>query len=41
MVPVFNGLIARADGLDGPSAARLHEVLLADALRQLPLASIG
>jgi CHAT domain-containing protein len=36
MVPVFNGLIARADGLDGPSAARLHEVLLADALRQLP-----
>ena len=36
MVPVFNGLIARTDGLDGPSAARLYDVLLADALRQLP-----
>ena len=36
MVPVFTGLIERADGLDGPSAARLYEVLLADAIRQLP-----
>ncbi len=36
MVPVFSGLIERADGLDGPAAARLYDVLLADALRQLP-----
>ena len=36
MVPVFAGLLQRADGLDGPSAARLYEVLLADAIRRLP-----
>jgi tetratricopeptide (TPR) repeat protein len=36
MVPVFSGLIERADGLEGPAAARLYDVLLADALRQLP-----
>jgi hypothetical protein len=36
MVPVFTGLLARTDGLAGPSAARLYEVLLADAIRLFP-----
>jgi CHAT domain-containing protein len=29
-------MIERADGIDGPAAARLYELLLADAIRRLP-----
>ena len=36
MIPVFSGLIARADGLEAASAVRLYQVLLADALHGLP-----
>jgi CHAT domain-containing protein len=36
IVPVFTGLLQRADGLDALSAARLYDELLAPAIRDLP-----
>ena len=36
IVPMFAGLLARADGLDERSAGRLYALLLAEALRRLP-----
>ena len=36
IVPMFAGLLARADGLDAPSAERLYDLLLAEALSRLP-----
>jgi CHAT domain-containing protein len=35
-VPMLNGLIDRGDGLDEAPAVRLYDLLLADAMRQLP-----
>ena len=36
IVPMLTGLIDRGDGLDEAPAVRLYDLLLADALRQLP-----
>ena len=36
IVPMFTGLIERADGMDEASAVRLYDLLLADALTALP-----
>jgi CHAT domain-containing protein/tetratricopeptide (TPR) repeat protein len=36
IVPMFAGLLARADGLDARPAARLYDLLLGEALSQLP-----
>jgi CHAT domain-containing protein len=36
IIPVFSGLLQRADGLDAASAARLYDELLASAIRDLP-----
>ena len=36
MVPMFAGLLARADGLDARSAGRLYDLLLGEALSRLP-----
>lgn len=36
LVPMFAGLISRADGRDGPVAARLYDELLKDAIDSLP-----
>jgi hypothetical protein len=36
VVPVFTGLLSRADGLEAPAALRLHDDVFSTALRQLP-----